>query len=249
MLAHARHVITTILVASGLVLLAGCTGSDRKTAPQQAKQVSILFVHGGGWAGGSSAELEPLAIKYRGLGYNAISIEYRDANNNILHQIDNVQAQVSKYRAKGPVVLYGVSAGGTLAAALAAGGKVDGAVVVGAPTDLPAWSSNPYRGFLARKVLQALGMTPAEVRDASPTTRLTGRPAPQLLQYGDSDRLVPLQQRTSYARAAQELQPDIKVETLRGVAHSAALVYTPSYAEHALDWIRQRWPAPDRRGS
>jgi len=148
--------------------LAGCAGSDRNAAPEQAKQVSILFVHGGAWAGGSPAELEPLAVKYRGLGYNAISIEYRDGNNNILHQIDNVQAQVSKYRARGPVVLYGVSAGGTLAAALAAAGKVDGAVVVGAPTDLPTWSSNPYRGFFARKVLEALGMTPAEVRDACP---------------------------------------------------------------------------------
>lgn len=233
--------ITLILLVAATALLSGCAGSDRD---EQSKRATVLFLHGGAWVGGTPAELEPLAAKYRTLGYNAISVNYRDGDNNILHLIDNVQAEVSKHQDKGPVVLYGVSAGGTLAAALAANGKVDGAVVIGAPTDLPTWSANPYQGSLARKVLNALGMTPAQVREASPIGRLSGRPAPQLLQYGDSDEFVPPQQGATYARAARKLQADIKFETMGGVDHTAALAYTPAYAGHAQAWIQQRWPAP-----
>jgi acetyl esterase/lipase len=235
-----RPALSLVCAAVALVTVAGC-GSNPIERP--AKQVTVLFMHGGAWAGGSPAELEPLAAQYRSLGYNAVSIEYRDGNNDIVHLIDNVQAQVSKYRSNGPVVLYGVSAGGTLAAALAAAGKVDGAVVIGGPTDLPAWSSNPYRAFLARQVLDALGMKRDEFREASPIRRLSDRPAPQLLQYGDRDQFVPFEQGATYARAARKRQPDIKLETLKGVDHSR-LGTTPASVAHALEWIRRRWPPP-----
>jgi len=241
--------VALALVVIGLAL-AGYVALDRSTdgepapAPRPVGQVTVLFLHGGAWVAGTSGEFEPLASKYRALGYNAISIEYRDGNNNILHLIDNVQAQVSKYKPLGPVVLYGSSAGGTLAAGVAATGKVDGAVVIGAPTDLVSVSANPYLGNAAKKILDALGMTRKELREASPISRLGRRPAKQLLHYGDRDLLVPLEQGTTYARAARKRQPETRIEILRGIDHSGSLVYTPRYADRALAWIRRHWPPP-----
>lgn len=239
------RLFVTVLALAALALLAGCGGSDPEAPNPPANQPTVLFLHGGAWVGGSPAELEPLAATYRKHGYNAISITYRDGDNNILHLIDNVEAEVAKHRSKGPVILYGVSAGGTLAAAVAAAGKVDGGVVIGAPTDLETWSSNPYQGSLAKKVLDGLGMTPDQQRDASPINRLGEKPAPQLLQYGDRDEFVPVAQGEIYLRAARTRQPklEIELETMRGVDHTGALAYTPTYAESALQWIQQRWPS------
>lgn len=238
-------VLIGLAVAGGYIALDGSTDSEPGPAPRPARQVTILFLHGGAWVSGSSREFEPLAARYRALGYNAISIEYRDGNNNILHLLDNVETQVSKYKPLGPVVLYGSSAGATLAAGVAATGKADGAVVIGGPTDLVSASTNPYLGNASKKILDALGMTRKELREASPINRLGKRPGLQLLQYGDRDLLVPLEQQgTSYARAARKRQPETKLEILRGIDHSAALVNTPTYAARALAWIRRHWPPP-----
>ena len=60
-----------------------------------------------------------------------------------------------------PVIAYGISAGGTIAAALAATGRVSGAVDVIGPTDFAHWLSP-----LGLNVILGARMSAAEMRSA-----------------------------------------------------------------------------------
>jgi acetyl esterase/lipase len=203
-----------------------------------ATTVTVLLLHGGGFTGGDPSSVEPLVRDLRAVGYDALAVDYRSENptGNVLGEIATVRRHVREVEARGPVVAYGVSAGGTLAAALAARGEVDGAVVAGGPTNLLSWvglSPLPTEGFWQR-----LGMDHAARRAASPYFRLDGSQSPQLLLYGDVDPIVPIDQGLNYLRAALKGQPDTML-SLMGVAPH---IYWPSYRLLARKWIQARWP-------
>jgi acetyl esterase/lipase len=203
-----------------------------------ATTVTVLVLHGGGFIGGSPASVAPLASDLRSAGYDAIAVDYRRGNptGNVLGEIETVRRQVRAAELRGPVIAYGVSAGGTLAAALAARGEVDGAVVAGGPTNLLSWiglSPLPTEGFW-----QHMGMDHNARREASPIFRLNGAQSPQLLLYGDIDLLVPIDQGLNYERAAVRDQPDTTL-TLMPISPHA---YWPTYRAMARRWIEARWP-------
>jgi acetyl esterase/lipase len=204
-----------------------------------ATTVTILLLHGGGFSGGDPSSVAPLVDDLRAVGYDAIAVDYRKENptGNILGEIATVRRKVEAVEGRGPVVLYGVSAGGTLAAALAARGEVAGAVVAGAPTNLLTWfglSPMPTPAFWQR-----LGMDGNARREASPIFRLDGDQSPQLLLYGDIDLVVPVEQGRSYLRAAQGDQPDTTFRLMSVSPHA----YWPPYRTIAREWIQARWPA------
>ena len=166
-------------------------------------------------------------------------MRYREANprGNVLDQIATVRRSAVAARKRGRVIAYGVSAGGTLAAALAARGEVAGAVVAGAPTNLLSWICvSPNIG--TAKYWHDLGMDRAARREASPYYRLDGNQSPQLLQYGDIDLLVPIDQGLTYYRAARKAQPDTKL-TIMGLSPHG---YPHPYRLQARQWIQARWP-------
>lgn len=203
-----------------------------------ASTVTVLVLHGGGFIGGVPGSVEPLAADLRAVGYNAIAVDYRTQNptGNVLGEIATVHRYAKAAEARGPVVAYGVSAGGTLAAALAARGEVAGAVVAGAPTNLLTWiglAPVPTALFWSR-----IGMDRNARREASPYYRLNGRQSPQLLLYGDIDPIVPIEQGLNYLRVASRGQPDTTF-TLIGISPHA---YWPSYRVVAKRWIQARWP-------
>src|SRR5215207_5503296 len=210
-----------------------------------ATTVTVLMLHGGGFIGGSPGSVQPLADDLRAAGYNAIAVDYRSENptGNVLGEIATVRKRVMEFEERGPVIAYGVSAGGTLAAALAAQGEVAGAVVAGGPTDLVNWiglSPLPTPQFWRR-----MGMSTAARRLASPIYRLNGDQSPQLLLYGDIDLLVPVEQGLSYQRAARRGQPDTTFTLMPLSPHA----FWPSYRQVAKTWIQARWPARSTRSS
>lgn len=204
-----------------------------------ASTVTVLVLHGGGFIGGGPSSVEPLAADLRAAGYDAIAVDYRAGNptGNVLGEIATVHRHVKAAEARGPVVAYGVSAGGTLAAALAARGEVAGAVVAGAPTNLLTWiGPAPVSTGL---FWSRMGMDRNARREASPYYRLNGRQSPQLLLYGDIDLIVPIEQGLNYMRVASRGQADTTF-TLMGVSPHA---YWNSYRVLAKQWIQARWPA------
>jgi len=203
-----------------------------------ASTVTVLVLHGGGFIGGGPGSVEPLAADLRAAGYNAIAVDYRTENprGNVLGEIATVHRHAKAAEARGPVVAYGVSAGGTLAAALAARGEVAGAVVAGAPTNLLTWVG--LAPVATGLLWSRMGMDRAARREASPYYRLNGRQSPQLLLYGDIDPTVPIEQGLNYLRVASGGQPDTTF-TLMGISPHT---FGPSYRVVAKQWIQARWP-------
>ena len=215
-----------------------------------ATTVTVLMLHGGGFIGGSPGSVQPLADDLKAAGYNAIAVDYRSENpsGNVLGQIATVRKRVMEFEERGPVIAYGVSAGGTLAAALAATGEVAGAVVAGGPTDLVHWiglSPLPTPQFWRRT-----GMSTADRRRASPIYRLNGIQSPQLLLYGDIDLLVPVEQGLNYNRASRRGQRRHDLHADAAVAAHLLAVLSPSGEDvdpgalaGALDAVLRRGPA------
>jgi acetyl esterase/lipase len=190
-------------------------------------QPSIILLHGGGWQGESPGAMQPWEDDFRAHGYtNVYKLAY--AFGNVLAAINDVKAQAVALPQ--PVVAYGISAGGTIAAALAASGDVAGAVNVVGPTDLLNWPTGAT-------IMAGLDMTEKEKRTASPIYRLSDV-RPQLHQAGAADPIVPYNQALRYHRAARRLQSDTTLQTLAN-AHGQ-LEY-----EHAMarKWVQARWPA------
>jgi acetyl esterase/lipase len=205
---------------------------------QLATTVTILLLHGGGFTGGDPSSVAPIAGDLRAAGYDVLAVDYRAENptGNVLGEIATVRRRALEAERRGPVIAYGVSAGGTLAAALAARGEVAGAVVAGGPTNLLSWiglSPLPTAHFWQR-----LGMDRNARREASPYYRLDGSQSPQLLLYGDLDPIVPIDQGLNYLRAAVRGQPDTTFSLMTVSPHA----YWPSYRELARRWIEARWP-------
>ncbi len=182
--------------------------------------------------------MEIYAQHLRDHEYPARSIKYPLGN--VERAIEDIDRQVKAV--KGPVVLYGVSAGGTLAASLAATGQVAGAINVSGPTDLTRWTTVfPYRknGLRIATVFrywEDLGMDTAAKRRASPYHRLKGRQSPQLLMYGAADPLVSYDQGNEYWRKARVFQRDTILETLPDQHRH------PWYAHlRALKWLDRRY--------
>jgi acetyl esterase/lipase len=203
-----------------------------------AATVTILVLHGGGFNGGHPGSVEPIARDLRAAGYNAIAVPYRDENptGNVLGEIATVRRYAQQAASHGPVVTYGVSAGGTLAAALAATGEVAGAVVAGGPTNLLTWTT--VSPLTIPSYWQNLGMSVADRRAASPYFRLTGRQSPQLLLYGDIDPIVTIDQGVNYYRAARKGQAD----TMYTLMNLAPHTFPQPYRAEARAWIQRHWP-------
>jgi pimeloyl-ACP methyl ester carboxylesterase len=195
-------------------------------------QPPIILLHGGGWQGGSPGSMQPWEDDFRAHGYtNVYKLAYPFGN--VLAAINDVKAQAVALPQ--PVVAYGISAGGTIAAALAASGDVAGAVNVIGPTDLVNWPTGAT-------IMAGLDMTEEEKRAASPLYRLSDV-RPQLHQAGAVDPIVPYDQALRYNRAARRLQSDATLQTLAN-AHGQ-LEYERA---NARNWIEARWRAQYSRG-
>jgi acetyl esterase/lipase len=200
--------------------------------PNAVAAPMILLLHGGGWQGGSSSEMLPWRDDFQARGYRTRLVDYPLGR--VTRSIEYAEAVARDERLRGgPVIAYGMSAGGTIAAALAAEGKVDGAVDVIGPTDFTSWSSVPGVALML-----LANMTEDEKRSASPYLRLGGGQSPQLLQCGSLDPITTYDQCTRYVAKAALGNPDTTLQKMLNT-HSQS----PGDRDNARTWVMARWPA------
>ncbi len=187
---------------------------------------TVLLLPGGGWQVAKPETMQPWVDDFRAHGINARAITYplRD----VKAAIDYVRAEAQKER--GPVVLYGISAGGTIASYLAAEGAVRAAVNVVGPTDLTRWVGSGW------VFLKEIGLTQYDRQKAvSPYWRLGPDTSPQLVQCGLADPLVTYEQCVRYEGAARGYQRDTRLDSLIN-GHGQ----TPSERAVAREWVAAR---------
>lgn len=190
----------------------------RPIRPEAGLRPVVVFVHGGGWEGGSRTSGKAVAEALCPLGYDVVSIDYRLAPDAVWPaQYDDVQTAVAFVASAAPALgcdprrmaLMGVSAGGHLAAYtyLRSPGPVLCAVTVAGEGDLRVRGKEPIMGQEERLLAQILGdewEDPAKLADLSPAT-FARADASLLILHAEGDSNVYVGQGRALEKAQREV--------------------------------------------
>lgn len=208
---------------------------------------AVVWIHGGGWLGGSKDN--PPALPMTGGGFVVVSITYRFSQEAVFPaQIEDCKAAVRFVRAHAGELgidpkrlgAWGASAGGHLAALLGTtngdktlegkvGGNLDQSSDVQAVVDW--FGPADFSDILARPddarfqqaiqpVTQLLGgKDKALAQQASPAAHAAKDAAPMLIMHGDKDNTVPISQSQTLAKALKDAGADVTFITVNGSGH------------------------------
>jgi acetyl esterase/lipase len=208
----------------------------------------IVWVHGGGWRGGSKDDLIP-ALPLVTKGYAVAAINYRLSSQAAFPaQIQDCQAavrylrSVAKDRQLDPnhFGAWGLSAGGHLVALL--GTLDDKAFAAGTgprvscrvqavcdwfgPTDLPHFFddlADEWKPRLRPLLAELVGGAPEDKKDlvvaASPITHVGKGVPPTLIMHGDNDPVVPYSQSVKFYEALKKAGVDTTLHKVEGGGH------------------------------
>lgn len=222
-------------------------------APERPRPTApfVLWIHGGGWVGGSRSPCGTLGLVAK--GYVTASVEYRFSQEAPFPaQIEDCKAAVRFVRAHARelgidparIGAAGASAGGHLAALLGVAGDANALDGAGGspgvssavqavcdyfgPTDLLHFDGHGSRIVAADDaslIAQLLGGPLSTHRDlaaaASPITYVTKDDPPILILHGDADDIVPLDQSVTFDARLREAGVDSTLVVVRGVGHGA----------------------------
>ena len=203
--------------------------------PKKRPQTRIpwmVYIHGGGWRGGSPRQFWRHAAHFASLGWPGITVAYRLAPaHRFPAQLEDVQAAVRWLRAQGAelgvdpqrIGAAGGSAGGHLAALLGTtdavvdgiSSRVQAVVAFNGVFDLPALDSERAAG--PRSAL--LGDDPRLAIEASPLHQASSQAAPALLLHGTADETIPFQQAVAFQRRLREYGVRAELYAADGAAH------------------------------
>ena len=205
----------------------------------------VVVLHGGGWTGGSRAELATVTWLFAGRDFVSASIDYRLApTHHFPAAVEDVKCAIRYLRRHAQeyqidpqrIGAAGFSAGGNLAMMLGttraddglegAGGwpeessRVQAVVSFFGPTDLaaadvPETTRRIFGSYLGGTAAEQ----PATYRKASPLTYVRADSAPMLLFQGTADRLVPATQAVHMAEAMTRVGVAGRIELLVGAPH------------------------------
>lgn len=221
----------------------------------------VVFLHGGGWARGSRKVFTPgmsAADSFDRIvcaGVAVASCEYRlSGEARFPAQLDDVDAAIGWLRAHAAehgvdpqrIVLWGVSAGATLAA-LAGLSRSDicGVVDWFGPTDLfamedqdPGGSGSDTRE--ARWLGAMASQVPDIARRASPALRAHAGAPPFHIAHGSSDEHVPYSQSLALADALRGVGVEVDLLEVPGGRHFwQGLADTSPIVDRAIDFIHR----------
>jgi acetyl esterase/lipase len=202
----------------------------------------IVWIHGGGWMGGSKTRCPPLPWTKK--GYVVASIDYRLSQDaRFPAQIEDCKAAVRWLRVHAieyridpdRVVAWGGSAGGHLASLLGTAGDVcewdkglpsvssrvqavidwyGRADLTRVSTD-PTWANSP-----SAMLLGGCGKKVAELaKRASPILHVSKDDPPFLIMHGTMDTLVPFRQSQAFVGALEEAGVESHLVALEGAGH------------------------------
>ena len=198
------------------VVYANVDGKDlkldilRPKQPPRRPMPVLVFIHSGSWKGGTRMNHFDKMIPFAQNGYVAVTIDYRlnDEPRYIPGQLEDCRAAIRYLRENAAMLhidperigVWGFSAGGHLAALLAAGGDVEAVCV---------WHA-PSRGDLFVEGEGDKGDVAQHIELGTPIP-------PFLIMHGDRDKRVPI---SEAVRMRQALSPSpVKMVTLKGAGH------------------------------
>ena len=185
---------------------------------------TVLIFHAGGFVYGNARSGETHCQDFVDAGYDAVSVDYPTYDYPGAVRYSRRAARGARKRGL-PTYAVGWSAGGNLAAMLAALREVNAAVAISAPSNLVSWNGKNwhyYRDMIKLPTWEAR-------RRASPYFRYRpGRSCPLLLMHGrPPDRIVHYWQSVRFAR-----KDHLKLITLK---HGH--LKDPSAGPRAVRWI------------
>jgi acetyl esterase/lipase len=223
----------------------------------------IVWVHGGGWQGGSK-ENSP-AARFATRGFAVASINYRFSQHAVFPaQIEDCKAAIRWLRAnaraygldKDHIGVWGASAGGHLVALLGTAGgvkefegpggnrdqssRVQAVVDWFGPSDfLTVGAKDTRTRLLGGDPLK----NPGKAVKASPITYVSGDSAPFLIMHGDEDRTVPLSQSETLHAALQKAGVESTLVVVKGNGHGGPLFTSPENLRRIEQFFRRHLSA------
>lgn len=212
----------------------------KAVASQLMPTPGIVLVHGGGFTGGSTSTMEDESASFRSAGYKTLNCNY--SLTNIGQAITDVHNCVKTFKDQGrKVILWGESAGGTLAEAVGVTGYADAVVAAASPTNFLNWKA-PDGEWFGTDIWWAnaftVPVTLEQRRAWSPLFRIDSDSAPLLLFHSNNDTLVGLEQPTQLYQALQARGREVGFVPMGDSYHS----FTGGYQAIAANWVTSRWP-------
>jgi len=233
----------------------------------------IIYVHGGGHVpGDKSRELPRLQAEADARGYAVASIDYRPLKEaRFPAQVQDAKAAVAVLRKNAErygldpnrFVIWGVSAGGKIAALVGTTGDSD----VFAPpgmrpghydalvqavvdwygpedfTSIERYDESRQSGGISPPVLdEAADQSTAQPKldpEADPATEADQNDPPIFIAHGNRDTVVPVQQSINLANALKRRMGSTKVELVivKGAGHRQLQIGTPAMMTRIFDWL------------
>ncbi len=223
----------------------GALLADMYLPKQLGLRPAIVFIHGGGWTGGSRTGWDPLIQPFAERGYVGMAIDYDLspavrfplALEECKEAVRWLRAHASKYEIDPTrIAVAGGSAGGELAALVALtngdsrydgvgafqnfSASVKAAILYSADLDLTKFSETDGA------ILAYLGGSCSARRDlclqASPQFHLSGALPPIFIGHGNADEDVPYSQFTNFVAAYRKANGPITAFTAEQGPHSYA---------------------------
>lgn len=227
--------------------------------PEQSevKLPVIVWIHGGGWRGGSKENCLPRNLGFVSFGYAVVSVGYRlSGEAPFPAQIEDckaairfLKAHVAEYKLdKDNIGVWGASAGGHLSALLAASsdvkewdvgdhleqsGSVKAVCDYYGPSDfspmLERMKENP--NYNAHAAISGLFRGDLEdhdkIRKAGPVSHVTKDDPPFLIVHGDRDALVPVSQSEILYDTLKKAGVEADLHIIKGAAHGGPAFSSP----------------------
>lgn len=229
--------------------------------PETLNAPVVLFLHGGGWLRGSRKVFTPgisVADSFDRIvaaGIAIASCEYRlSGEARFPAQLDDVRSAIEWLHGHGAefgvdasrLVLWGVSAGATLAALTGLGrDDVRGVVDWFGPADLLALADYdtgeaPEHTREARWLGRPAPEAPETARAASPALQVhTGAP-PLHVSHGTADEHVPFSQSEAFVTALRSAGADVEFHPVKGGKHFwRGLDDTGPLFDRAIEFVRR----------
>jgi len=232
----------------------------------------IVWIHGGGWAGGNK-EYCPV-LSWAGKGCVISSIDYRLSQDaKFPAQIEDCKAAVRWLRIHSEeynidpdrVVAWGDSAGGHLASLLGTeddegewdqsapevSSRVQAVIDWYGRADLTRVSTDlALADTPSARLLGGCGKEIAELaREASPILHVSDDDPPFLIVHGTKDPVVPLRQSQAFSRALKEAGVDSHLVTIEGAGHGGEEFLSPEQVRVIDEFLEQHLALNPRNGT